>query len=371
MRNSLWPATRIPTKMGGNHLHKNMDSKENNFCNSSSPFLCHALRKSLSAYVLFNDEDDGYRITWIAVDGGFDDDDEPIPHANSSSFENSPNSVRPTRKDIVVPSDDDSLGSNWEECFSDPVTGHRTNDDALHLSSHRSSLNIAFEVYLRIDALLSDILSRRQSSLFQQSPYYNNTFFMPEFFYNLISACPDSLKVKVVIVFSNKEKMMMHSSSAKMAVPSALGIFAEVNLFDQTYDELKWVQHPSCKYAFSMKQWCHSLALNWRMKECRVGVFCVDGCRPGPKMDQWVGQTHECNVDEDLLDDVNADLWNGYVERLNNEHSKRKGMVAAPKDVSMSSLYPYCDVITNRAVHSAIPVKRIASRNSPIELVYG
>ena len=72
---------------------------------------------------------------------------------------------------------------------------------------------------------------------------------------------------------------------------------------------------------------------------------------------------------EDILDDYNVELWKDYVER--KKSTKQKGAVVAPKDISMSPLYPHCDVITNRAVHTAIPVKRIACRHSPIELIYG
>jgi len=55
-------------------------------------------------------------------------------------------------------------------------------------------------------------------------------FFIPECFYNLISAPPDALKIVLVIAFSNKEKMM-HSMKK---LPSALGVFVE-NMFEQSY----------------------------------------------------------------------------------------------------------------------------------------
>ena len=66
LRNALWPTTLIPSKE-----KKNIDLKED------ASLLCHYLRKVLSAYVLFNDEDDGFRITWITVgDDSWDENDE-------------------------------------------------------------------------------------------------------------------------------------------------------------------------------------------------------------------------------------------------------------------------------------------------------
>jgi len=348
MRNALWPTTLIPTATIRN--------------DANSQFLCTTFRRALSAYMLFNDEDDGFRITWATVVDSLDQNEGASFDVESSNPFFHPNTIRPSRYDIVVRSS--SEDNTWEECLSNPETGYSHTDcNICHADQYCSEgLNIGYEAYLHIDALLSDIISRRRSSLFLKSPYQKEcVFFMPEFFYNLIGVLPESLKVVLVIVFSNKE-MMMHSNKK---VPSALGVILEVNLFDQSYDELKWVQHPSCNESSSMKEWCNSLALNWRMRECNVGIFCLESC----KLENWVCGTHECNVDEDLNDDFNVDFWSDYVERRNS--SKKKSLVVAPKDVSMSSLYPYCDVVTNQAVHNAVPVKRMASRNSPIELIYG
>ncbi len=98
-------------------------------------------------------------------------------------------------------------------------------------------MDIAFEVYLHVDTF-SDIICRTQSSLSKKSPNHNQrVFIMPEFFYNLISASPDALKIVLVIALSNKEKMV-HSTKK---FPSALGAFVEVILFDQSYSEIQWV----------------------------------------------------------------------------------------------------------------------------------
>jgi len=354
IRNALWPATVVPVRDDV----KLMNSHSNDTDTVTNLF--YHIRTVLSAYVLFNDEDDGFRITWITMDGK---DASSCSTSNNSTFPYVPNKIRPSRNDIVTQSE----GDIWEECWSDRSSGCVFAPDDETVPRH-GSLHVAFELYLHIDALLSEIISRRQLSFFRHSPYHNErVLFMPEFFYNLVSASIDSLKVVVVIVFSNKEKMIMQSQKR---VPSALGVYVEVILADQSYDELKWVQHPSCNDASSMKQWCNSLALNWRMMQSRVGVFCLDNSEIDQQMESWVCCTHECNVNEDLSDDRNVPLWREYVDRRNV--FKMQGLSAAPpKDVSMSSLYPHCDVITNRAVHNAIPVKRITSRDSAVELIYG
>lgn len=364
MRNALWPAVYVPLRPSANcrNVHEL----------SSLMFDTNVS----SAHILFNDEDDGFRITWIqpfkeeARDSSSRATRIPLPS----------HKIQAVRKDIISLTDEQET---WEECLSDPRTGliHQgDNDDtgSLHtITDYSPQLDIAFEVYLHIDALLIDIITRRQQSsfMFQMSPYQSDTVrFIPNFYYNLISVSGDGLDVTLVIVFSNKEKMIMQSSQPssnnKKKLPAALGVVIKLSIFNQSYDELRWVQHPSCEDDPSMKQWCNSLALNWRMKECGVGVFCLE--QSTLKNDTWRSATHERNVDEDLEDDFNCALWSKFnVQKEEVKKAKSRIAVAPPKDISMSSLYPHCDVITNRAVYDAIPVKKISSRKSPTEMIYG
>lgn len=355
IRNSLWPTTHLPTMK----TRKQTKCQKNETEDILSKHLCDGFKRALSAYMLFNDEDDGFRITWIAAHSNTTD-------LGSYSQTPRPRAIRPARKDIVIKSDENV----WEVCHSDPETGHIHQEYCKEYGDDHSGLIIAYEVYLRVDALLSDILSRRQSSLFKTSKQSDNNdhagrmMIMADFFYNLVSVSQD-LCVTMVIVFSNPA---MSSQSTKK-IPSALGIIVNFSIWDQSYDEVKWVQHPSRTGKSGMKKWCKELALNWRMKDCGVGVFCLDKTKIDLHLENWAGETHECNLDNDLDDDINGVLWSDYARRRNN--SKKKGTVLPPKHISMTSLYPYCDVVTNRAVHNAIPVKRIISRNSPVELTYG
>ena len=352
LRNALWPTTVIPTKKIGSW-------------EDDSHYLCQHFHRAFSAYVLFNDEDDGFRLTWVTI-GAIDEYEEIF---DIQSFTCTSNKIHPTRHDIIATP---SEGFGWQECLTDSETGYPAptpNNNMCNATEQLDGVNVAYEVYLHIDALLSDIICRRrQSSLFKNTPYHKKSvFFIPNFYYNLISASMDTLKVLLIVTFSNKEILMMHNTTKS----KALGVFVEVNLFDQSYTEVQWVQHPSCVDSLSMKQWCDLLAVNWRMKQCRVGVFCLDSSDIGPHLANWCCNTHECNVDQDMADDCNVKLWKRYVEEKNNGCKKKKKNITPPKDVSMSSLYPYCDVITNQAVQNSIPVKRITSRKSPIELTYG
>lgn len=339
LRNSLWPTNFIPVKDVCRHVGSN--------CATGA--LCDGFRKTLSAYMLFNDEDDGFRITWISAFGMTGDQYKYIHH---------PNGVRSSRNDIVVTPDDDV----WEMKISHPATGQ------LHDSSSTddSGLNVLFEVYLSVDALLSDIFERRRhSSLFGKSPYQSaNVCFMPEFCYNLVSVDGERLQVLLVLVINNREKLI-NTKKAGLA-PSSLGVFVNLNLYDQSYDECLWVSHPKANDIKSMKNWCKTLALNYRMRECGVGLFCLGEAGPPAN---WVCGTHEHNIDEDLYDDRNVPLWTEYAE--NRSSGEKKSHTRPPKAVSMTSLFPSCDVVTNRAVQSAVPLKRMTSRRFPIEVVYG
>ncbi|KAL7546437.1 hypothetical protein ACHAWF_017396 [Thalassiosira exigua] len=317
LRNSLWPTSFVPVQGPAGRLE---------------------LRRASSAYVLLNDEDDGFRIAWLTTDEAFndDDDDDGVRFDPPTA---PPDAVRPTRNDIVV----ETEGDAWETCASHAESGRVLDDRAGRFRGP----DIAHEAYLRIDALLLDILSRRRrSSPFERSPYRNERVsFLPDFYYGLVHASPDDTTLLVVVVFSNRETRI----GSSQRVPPALGVYVEVNLSDGSYRELEWVQHPSCHDAPSLKRWRDALGLDRRTKERRAGMF-------GPG--RPVGLTRE-DIDKDLGDDVDIGI----------RGARRRG---APKDATTAaSLYPQCDTISNRRVRDAIPVERIASRESPVELVYG
>ncbi|KAL7465862.1 hypothetical protein ACHAXS_006165 [Conticribra weissflogii] len=347
-RNLLWSTKLVPiTKTSQNIINHHRTTEER----CLTP-LCDGFRRVLSAFILFNDEDDGYRITWItnAKISNYEDD---LVHRDST-----PLSFKPQCNIL-----ENSEATAWEKCLSEADTG---------LVYHGESGNcfgpeISYERYLKVDALLNDILHRRRFGLFKEKDAPNESLkgsmMMPEFFYNLVSVT-DELYVTIAIVFSNPAASFHTSKSS----PPSLGIVVMVSLWDQSYNELKWVQHPSCRGETEMKEWCRELAMNWRMRDCEVGIFCVDKTKLLPRLQKWAGEVHECNIDEDLDDDINRPLWENHVSQL---RSLGRTLNLPPKHISMSSMYTAADVVSNRAVNNGIPVKRIISRKSPIELIYG
>ena len=330
LRNCLWPTTLIP-------------SKYTSHC--ANGYLCDSFRRVLSAHILLNDEDDGFRMSWITSFGSV---------SQESGFLHRPGGTRPTRRDIVTIPEEHV----WELKTSYSRSS-RTRPNPPNID--HSELEVAFEIYLSADALMSDILHRRKHvTIFGKSPYQNDGVrFMPDYCYNLVSVAPDEMSVILVLVLNKSEKMIQTSTK----IASAMGVFLGLNLYDQSYDELQWVYHNN---SLSLKSWCKSLALNWQLKKTRVGVFCVgptvvDACS------RWSCRTHEHNCNEDLEDDTNVALWSDYLQK---RKSVKKKELTTPKAISMSSLYPSCDIVSNRAVQTAAPVTRLTSRQSPIEIVY-
>jgi hypothetical protein len=342
MRNSLWSSTFIPAK----EMKSSTEKEQNNGDAAVLNQTTYTLRKALSAYVLFNDEDDGFRISWITPFS-------LVSWQSSYELQHKSCSIRPSRRDIVYEPDDQV----WETNVSSSLSGQVHQNLPERDGSGR--LAVAFELYLNVDALLSDVLGRRRrSSIFGISPYQNdNVHFMPEFCYDLVSVEADCMEVTVVVVFNNREKMMHSQANG----PSAMGVFVRISLYDQSYDELQWVYSNG---AHSMKRWCMTLALNWRMKEKRVGIFCTSLSDSFPS---WVCETHDHNCDDDLLDDVNTEMWTEYAMKRNGAEKKKS--ILAPKAVSMSSLFPGCHITSNRAVQTAVPLIRLSS-HSPTEVIY-
>lgn len=324
MRNLLWKTDSIPY-----HASQNDDK------------VCDSVW-NVPGYVLFNDEDDGYRITWVVVGRNERKDLQPLE--DDSSF-----TIRPSRRDIVTRSGEHV----WDQCWCDRLTGS-TCDAGPQLDN---DLEVAFEAYLCVDALLSDILSRRKNFL----QCLANT----DFYYNLISVAGRS--VVLVIVFANEtvthdRKGESFTSSTKR--PASFGVFVKLDLYTQSYDEIEWVQHPSRADAAFLRYWNNALALNHRMRERRIGPFCVGSdTNKQLRHHNWGISPREVNFDRNECEAVNPDVWKSFVVAFGNN-------TKLPKEIAFSSLYPDCDIATNRAVIYAKPVSKIACR-SPISLVYG
>jgi len=247
-------------------------------------------------YLYFIDEEEGYRLVWISESSWHKRAEMQVAVPESTL------SVRPHSNQVLTLCRD----GNWEEYISERQTGADRRDTCGDLDAedddyrspmdgcddHSPQLNMVLEARLNIVELLRDILMRRPNL----APNYTKTKVFPDYSYELIAVHDGGQTAELVITFGE------HSE------PGKTGVFLSVNLFNQTYEEQKWVK---CEAGASTT---NRLALNQRMRNRRVGP----------------------------LDSNNL----------------------------CASLYPQCDVVDNRAVIAQIPVMSMKCR-APITLVYG
>ena len=75
--------------------------------------------------------------------------------------------------------------------------------------------------------------------------------------------------------------------------------------------------------------------------------------------------------DFDHEDDLNVELWEPYVtEKLFSQPKGPNRRMEAPKAISLSSMYNFCDVLSNDAVVDRNPVLKMKSSDFPLEINY-
>jgi hypothetical protein len=354
MRNLLWPAPFIPC------ANSRQEESDNIF---------ESYRSTDFGYILFNDEKNGYRIFWIEYSPVVRDEAEcnntDIP-TSCSRYE-----IKPSRNDIIINPYQSGVESHWTEITS----GLTTTVDQSGICTE-DGFQIPMEAYLQIDALFADILCRKKHFLLSTiSPStetalsLDQTFsHLPEFFYNLVSV-DNARSVILVIAFSNPcFKETNESSRNTRKVPSALGVFVQLDLFDQSYSELEWVQHPTRQGATFLRQWINVLALNRRMKEVGAGPYCVKTMRSSTSNLPCFGVKFHDMDNMEQPRDFDETTWSSFVKK---RLSKTDCQAEPPHEVSMTSLYPFCDLISNRAVTNRTPLTNIVCSRCPIELRYG
>jgi len=332
-RNLLWPTNCFPMPdTGGN--------------TSAEEGWCSGFRETLSrGYLLLNDEDDGFRMTWITLN---DEPDEGMErrseHKRSSATKYS---VKASRPDIIT-----TENSVWDGILSERFSGCISSLPDADFTA--PSLHIGHEAFFSIEGLLSEIMSRRKRM-------FATCLSMPDYFYNLISVSDDGRSLKLIIVFALRKKSTQEDPKKKKATPAAVGVFIEFDIFDISYNEVEWVQHPRLSDSKFLRSWCNKLALNQRMREKGPYRYKQGEALLQDYASSGIG-FHEDNADTIGPEDFDPSVW--LVSSGGHDDGVR------PPRIAMSSLYPFCDVVSNEAVTSAEPVMRIACRDSPIELSY-
>lgn len=335
-RNLLWPTNCFPMpNIGGS--------------TSAVEGWCSGFRKTLSrGYLLLNDEDDGFRMTWITINDKQDEGMERrSEHKRSSATKYS---VKASRPDIICATDN----SGWDGLFSERFSGCISSVSDADCTA--PSLHIGHEAFFSLEALLSEIMSRRKRM-------FATCLSMPDYFYNLISVSDDGRALKLILVFALRKKSTQKDPKKKIATPAAVGVFIEFDMFDTSYNEVEWVQHPRLSDSRFLRSWCNTLAVAHRMRDMRVGPYRYK--QGGALLQNYASSGigfHEDNADRNGPEDLDPSVW--MVGNGGQDDGER------PPRIAMSSLYPFCDVVSNEAVTSAEPVMRIACRDSPIELGY-
>lgn len=392
MRNLLWPTPIIPVVRKNNSLNHN---DENDML-----MICDSLRKTSYGNVLFNDEDDGYRIFWIEEKTGSN-----LNHDNTFVIEDMHRGkgerlqkVRPQRCDIIEYCHADNTFEYWNV---DPQTGYSQQEQQQPQNqgwtrknnfNHRSNLDsfgVVFESYLHIDALLSDVLYRRRKIMFcaYDTTRQNGFMNIPDFFYNIVSFnVTTGRSVTIVVTFVNPQlgsnefakgddnhECIGKQQQKQQKQPASYGLFIEIDLIDQSYTELEWVVHPTKNDAVFLRNWSNELASLKRMKEIKFGPFGIgdDEAQQVNPTSLWKFTFTENWINVDCFDEE-FDLYDEWKENyttsalLLGKHISSK----SHKIVPMASLYRYCDVYSNGAVIYRTPLPKMKSSAYPLEVEY-
>ena len=341
-RNMLWPTKSVPFPASS--------------CQDSGSAWCNGLYILPSnGYLLLNDEDDGYRMTWLVLGGGNTSHRRPFNRLSESTLPSS--AIKASRSDIICRPD----YAVWENVWSDRFVGCLCSSPGENAESEEEQIHVEYEAYFSIEALLSDIMARRKKMFALCSS-------LPDYFYNLISVSDDGRVITLVLVFALGKST---SSIVSGRAPAAVGLFLQYDLISNEYDEMEWVQHPTLSDPRFLRNWSNTLALNWQMRENNIGLYSIPRDNDGKKAPLLQNQAskairfHEDDSRGDELDDFDPSVWKSSVNLDDKVTSS-----LSPKDIAMSSLYPFCDVISNKAVIAAEPVMKIGCRDASIELSY-
>lgn len=411
MRNLLWKVNCIPhhrnqlSSPGATRPmsagNRELEQKNNKHCTNEKFLLCDTILQ-FPGYILLNDEEDGYRLTWL-IDKAWNQYDDacslsiPVTTFNEDvPFDkDKEHFVQPRIPNIIVTDRDqqqrkqEDLEGLWEESFTDARTGQRMRTTRETNNSEQKTegeWTIACHAYMNIQALLSDILSRRKNirkklgSFSKTDAQHNRTkshqlksssphFLFPDYYYNLISINCGGRIAEIVIAFKASHKI------------GCFGVVVRLDLFTQRYKEEKWVQNSYIEDKPSLRKWCNQFAINRRMEQCMIGPYCCSTQR-NKHLSCIDGWGHLCKefdffIDRNESDDRDPNVWEPFLHKFNEYDQKQKqtnqycAIPKAPKMIYFSSLFPDCDRITNHAVTSGKPVASLGCKESPIELVYG
>jgi hypothetical protein len=279
-------------------------------------WLCDQIKQGLVAYIFLIDEEDGFRTTWIQESLWNDREtffQYVLPvwecekaEANTDNVSDheqrrfKPYVVHSTVETRIVVQVSE-IDSGWEQIISDPTIAKKCepySDEMCRRMAPR--FTIAFTGFLSITALLSDILTRRPTLV---NPVFCNLGSpLPNFTYHLIQV-KDGRIVEVLLVFS-----------VGKVGSGCVGVFVEVDLLTQDYQEMEWIRHQAHDTPPST---CAKLALD-----------------------------------------------------RHKSHTDNKAVETMTGDSLMEILYPDCVVMDNKAIRRRFPTTFMSARSAPVSISY-
>jgi hypothetical protein len=286
----LWPTTIIPVLPNFlSYASKNISFQS-----------VELLTSEFNGYLLFNDEADGYRLCWIHLLGGNEFNNKLNVSRRKSSYSSRLQYGAETSI-ISIP----VVDVEWEPIITHLHDNENCNSSSMRDSSH-GDVKVALMAYLHVDALLTDVLSRRCLSF--------TTRQLPNFSYNLVSVEAGRM-VELVIVFRNNEISIKVEETYK---PLSLGFFVHLDLLTLSYEEMDWI--------YSDDDLCDEIALsNWSVSLSK-------------------NRQNNTMVKDQLT------IWNS--------------------DTCGSLYIKFCDHFTNEAVVAMKPLRSLQSSGSPVSIKY-
>ena len=353
MRNLLWQVNTIPfettDRLRGGGVPDQMDHLYTSLCDS---VLEHP------GYLLCNDEDDGFRLIWI-TDSTWHTTTED---ACIRPLEKLPGMDRDPETSNVVYGIDEAktmrLHVPRKELFNDRQTGEMIHDT----EDAHGDLSVAFEAYLSIPNLLFDMVEGRPSLqyLFSDIDTMDDDGF-PDYFYNLIGVNNGGRTVDIVAVVKNRDE------------EGCVGVYVTIDVFTQQFRENSWVENKNVADCESLRKLCNSLALNYRMRQRKLGPYSVD---PDDKgywgsvlcEEKLFYSGHEFDMERDL----DPMQWKPFLASRKKARKRKSGSDTQekPKTIPYSSLYPDCEMASNRNISAMVAAKFLTGRRSPLTIWY-
>ena len=370
VRKLLWRVASMPIRVDKQQQQQHQQDPS---CDTnSSPFRL----MNQSGHLLLTDEDDGYRLAW------FSSNTDQCTTTRAVDWDWG---TRPKRNDIVT--------CSWQESSWERV-------------HHNSTINLTWEAYLHVDALLNDIRCRRPKTFH----YYTQPHC--DFSYDLVSFQSDAHCLTLVIVFVNNG--------------TAVSVVVTVHVLTQRYQELEWGQcsNTTKVTAETLAHWSSRLATNRRLGQLHMGPFGFPSLvsKPSVKHFPWntvVSDDTNCTAGTGILSpaQLDATIWTNVLRRVasttatttttnNNKHGNAKyrdknetigttknmsggtverkrqqnrksqktnaGRIMTRNLLSHAQMYPSCDaVLTNDAIRRLQPVRYLSSQDGSVRFVYG